>query len=70
MSEIRELRLRKGYSLQTLARAIGASPSAISRWERGERVPTRLEQIVALAEALGVPVEELVRMVLARQKEK
>lgn len=38
--EAAELRSRAGLSQGLLARTVGASPGAVSLWERGEREPT------------------------------
>jgi transcriptional regulator with XRE-family HTH domain len=35
----RSLRQSSGLSEQDMATAIGVTPSAIGRWERGERIP-------------------------------
>lgn len=37
--EARRIRIANGLSLAEVADPIGASSSALSRWERGERVP-------------------------------
>jgi transcriptional regulator with XRE-family HTH domain len=34
-----ELRLSAGLSIREVAEAIGVSPTAVWRWERGERAP-------------------------------
>jgi transcriptional regulator with XRE-family HTH domain len=35
----RAIRRAAGLSLAEIARAVGSTPSAVSRWERGLRVP-------------------------------
>lgn len=35
----RAIREAHGFSASELARELGKSPSTVSRWERGERVP-------------------------------
>ena len=47
-------RSRDRFSQQQLARAVGMSPSAISRYEAGERIPST-EQARRLVGALGYP---------------
>ena len=37
--EARELRLRNGLSLATVAREIGVHPTAVFRWEQGACLP-------------------------------
>lgn len=37
--EARRIREAAGLSLVNVASAVGADPSAIGRWERGERIP-------------------------------
>ena len=37
--KIKELRMRSGLSQQKLAKLVGVSDKAISKWERGESVP-------------------------------
>ncbi len=38
--EARRTRDRAGLSLAVVGRSVGAHPTAIARWENGERVPT------------------------------
>ena len=55
---ILRFRREKGLSLVQLARRLDTHPSNVKRWERG-RVSPRWETVVRIAEALGVPVEDL-----------
>jgi transcriptional regulator with XRE-family HTH domain len=55
---LRHLRTERGISQRDLAGSV-VNPSYISLLESGARVPT-LEVVVQLAEALGVPLEDLV----------
>lgn len=57
---IRELRLGGGMTQNQLAAAIGATQSAISKWERGERQDISVWQALAIANLIGISVEELV----------
>lgn len=40
MNEFRERRIKAGWSISSLARALGTSRSTIQRWERGESRPS------------------------------
>lgn len=53
-SELREARLRRGWSQEDLARAAGLSVSNVSRWERDLHVPGG-RMVQRLAGALEVP---------------
>jgi predicted transcriptional regulator/DNA-binding XRE family transcriptional regulator len=57
---LRHLRRARGLTLADLGSRVGRAPSALSMLENGRREP-RLSQLKALAEALGVPSEELLR---------
>jgi transcriptional regulator with XRE-family HTH domain len=56
---LRQLRLRRGVTLTELAAETGISASTLSRLEAGLRRPT-LEQLLPLARAYGVTLDELV----------
>jgi transcriptional regulator with XRE-family HTH domain len=56
---LRRLRRRRGMTLAALAGLTGVSISYIAMVERGERTLTRLDWIIAMADALRVPVAEL-----------
>ncbi len=56
--ELRELRRRRGLTLERLAAASGVSRSMISKIERGDAVPSTMV-LSKLAEALGVTFGEL-----------
>ena len=53
-------RKRAGLSQRALAGRVGLSAMAISKYEQGRMLPGS-ERLIALAEALGVPVEYLLR---------
>jgi len=55
---IREWRARRSYGQSELARAIGISPNALWRIERGQHQP-RPAHLRKIAEVLGVSIEEL-----------
>ncbi len=50
----------KGWDQLTLARRAGINPSVVSRLERGLQPAVRASALVALAHALGVPIDTLV----------
>lgn len=56
---LKHLRLRRGITLTDLAEETGISASTLSRLEAGLRRPT-LEQLLPLARAYGVTLDELV----------
>ncbi|MGW3602764.1 helix-turn-helix domain-containing protein [Micromonospora sp. NPDC005161] len=56
---LKHLRLRRGLTLTDLAEETGISASTLSRLEAGLRRPT-LEQLLPLARAYGVTLDELV----------
>ncbi|HEY3758450.1 MAG TPA: helix-turn-helix transcriptional regulator [Solirubrobacteraceae bacterium] len=51
---LRELRAERGVSQDQLASRTGIHPTAIGRFERGDREP-RLRSILRLAQGLDVP---------------
>ncbi len=53
IERIKELRLEAKLSLRQLANVLNVSANTISRWERGERVPTA-DHIIALSKYFGV----------------
>jgi transcriptional regulator with XRE-family HTH domain len=57
---IKEIRLARGMTLQTLSDASGLSPSMISLVERGRASPS-IGSLVVIASSLGVMMSELVR---------
>ncbi len=57
---LRHLRRVRGYTLADLGQRVGRAPSQLSLLENGRREP-KLSLLQALATALAVPVEELLR---------
>lgn len=53
-----ELRRARGYSQETLARELGLSRQAVSKWERAESSPDT-ENLIALARLYGVSLDTL-----------
>jgi len=58
---VRAARLRRGWSRETLAHESGLSFAAIAQIETGRRTEVRVSSLIALADALGVSVDYLVR---------
>jgi len=57
---IQQLRNNAGFTVSDLQQIFGFStPQAIYKWQRGEALPT-LDNIVVLAEVLGVPIDNIV----------
>ena len=59
---IREARLSRGMTLQSLAAASGLSPSMLSLVERGRATPS-IGSLIVIANALGVTMSEIVATV-------
>ena len=53
-----DLRRSKGFSQEGLARKLGLSRQAVSKWETGTADPST-SNLLALAKLFGVPAEEL-----------
>lgn len=58
--KLKQTRKKQGISQAELARRIGISRAAISRYESGERTQVAAPIIIAIAEVLGVDVADLV----------
>ncbi|MEU3157976.1 helix-turn-helix domain-containing protein [Streptomyces griseoincarnatus] len=58
-ARIRAARLAANLTQERLGAAIGRDYRTIHRWEYGQRVPN-LDDLLLLAEALGVPLPQLV----------
>lgn len=56
---LKELRIEKGISQQTLAKSVDMSKMAISHWESGHSEPS-ISQLVFLADYFNVSVDYLV----------
>lgn len=56
-----EFRRARGYSQESLARDLGLSRQAVSKWERAESSPDT-ENLIALARLYGVSLDELLRV--------
>ena len=56
---LREARTKAGMSMQELGKAVGVSPAAICRYEKGQRTPkTRIAK--RIAQILGINWYELI----------
>ncbi|MCA8975755.1 MAG: helix-turn-helix transcriptional regulator [Planctomycetes bacterium] len=55
---LRELRARRGFTQDFVAKRLGCHESAVSRWESGTRFPTG-EDLVALADLFEVSTDDL-----------
>ena len=62
---LRDLRRRRGLTLEAAARARGLSPAHLSRLETGRRQPS-LPMLLALARIYGTTVSELLGETAAR----
>ena len=60
---LRELRRRQGKTQSDISRRLGVDPSIPSLWEQGKR-PVPPQRLAALADALDVPLSELLRGVV------
>ena len=58
-SIIKTLRLKKGLLLREVAAGIEVDTSMVSKFEKGERLPSR-EQVQKIAILFGVPDDELI----------
>jgi transcriptional regulator with XRE-family HTH domain len=67
LEELRKSR-KPPLSAKAAARLVGVSISALRNWERGDAMP-HADAALRYAQVLGIPVEELTRMVdLARSR--
>ena len=57
-NQIKQLRLRRGITQETLAQHFGISPQAVSKWERGTAAPD-IEFLPQLSAFFGVTIDEL-----------
>ena len=57
--KIRELRMAKGMTLEELGNAVGVGKSTVRKWETGMIANMKRDKIQKLADALDIPVWEL-----------
>lgn len=55
---IKQYRIKKGYTQEALANAVGVSPQAVSKWENDENIPDG-EMLIPIATALGISLDRL-----------
>ena len=58
---IRELRKKKGWTQSELSRRSGVKQGVLSDIESGKTKHPRCDTLAAIAEALGVPVDKLLK---------
>lgn len=56
--KMREIRLSRGFTIDSVAKSINVTRLTYGKWERGETSP-KADQIPKIAEKLGVPIEAL-----------
>lgn len=56
---IRELRKQRGWSQGALAEMIRVSRPAVTQWENGDTKNLRADNLISLARAFGITVDEL-----------
>ena len=61
MRRIRKAREQKGLTREQLGERIGVSPSAIGKWETGDRTPSS-DTLARLSEELGVSTDYLLEL--------
>jgi len=57
--KLRELRDKKGTSQEKVAELVGVSRQAVTKWEKGQTVPSS-DNLIALASIYGTSIDELV----------
>lgn len=68
MLNLKLMRIRKGFTLITLAEKAGVNYNSISQWENGIHVP-RAEKLQALAEALECDVKNILDCKYAHRRQ-
>lgn len=68
-ANIRRIRLERTLTQEEVATHLGTSFQAVSKWERGEGYPD-IEMLPALANYLGISVDELLGVSESEKKEK
>ena len=56
---LRAIRMRKGYRVIDVAQIIEVNPSAVTRWEQGDSLPSTIK-LIKLADLYGIPVDSLI----------
>ncbi|WP_396957707.1 helix-turn-helix domain-containing protein [Nitrosomonas sp.] len=60
-SLIKKLRIAKGYSQETLAKKLGISHAAISKWERGLTENLKMANLVGLKQIFNINIDDLIQ---------
>ena len=61
LKNLKDYRIKKGWSQEKLAREAGVSYQAVIKIERGYIKSPRLETIIKIAQALGVSLDDLIK---------
>lgn len=56
---MRSIREKNGWTLEEMAKKLGTTKQALSKYERGERTP-KITAAASFAEILGIPLEDLI----------
>ena len=64
---LKELRLKQLYTIKDIAELLGCTPSLISRYESGSRMP-RADYLVKLADFYDVSVDYLLWLTLDKTR--
>jgi len=62
--KIRELRFKKGFSQEKLARLAGISYNTIVKIESGESKHPTIQTMAGISKALGISLDDLIKGVL------
>ena len=65
---LRDKRIERGMTQELVAESRGVSRPAVSKWESGKTDPSTAN-LLALADLLGVPIEDLLRGCTAGRRE-
>ena len=57
---IKEIRKKSGYTQGSLAKELGVSQQAVSKWENGSAEPS-VEVLIKLSEIFNCSIDELVK---------
>lgn len=67
MVNLKAYRKRAGMTQQELAERVGVTPSAISHWETGSVTNIGMDNLRAIADALGVSTADILGTVSSKQ---
>lgn len=63
ITALRVYRVRKGFSLGQVAKAMGVTKPSVSAWEAGRRTPS-IYDIIKLADFYGTDVNEIAKLIV------